>query len=156
MTTQRSIQKPSVLKSDDFFSSFNQIQKSIQERAYQLFHDRDPGSGDAISDWLKAESEVLSDIDMALKDKDNEVLIEGSIDNFLPEDIEVKAEDGKFIVCGIHTEKTSGKKAGVSRKKSTQSNFYRLFSLPDSVDTGKMKVEMKNGKFTAKIPKTSH
>lgn len=156
MTSQHNMQKPSVLKDGDVFSSFNQIQKSIQERAYQLFHDRDPDSGDAISDWLKAESEVLSDINMELKDNENEVLIEGSIEKFLPEDIEVKTEDGKFIICGIHTEKTSSEKEGVSEEKSMQSNFYRSFLLPDSVDTGKMKVEMDNGKFTAKIPKKSH
>jgi len=53
----------------------------IQERTYHIFHDRDASSGDAISDWLKAESEVLSDINMTLKDKKNQVVIEGNIDN---------------------------------------------------------------------------
>ena len=156
MSSQQSIQMPSILKGDDIFSSFNRIQKSIQERAYHIFHDRDSNSGDAISDWLKAESEVLFDINMTLKDKKNQVVIEGNIDKFLPEDIEIKAQDGKFTICGIHTEKSSSEKKGVSRKTSTQTNFYRSFSLPDSVDTEKMKVEMKSGKFTAKIPKTSH
>ena len=156
MSSQQSIQMPGILKGDDIFSNFNRIQKSIQERAYHIFHDRDSNSGDAISDWLKAESEVLSDINMTLKDNKDQVVIEGNIDKFLPEDIEIKAQDGKFTICGIHTEKSSSEKKGVTRKSSTQSNFYRSFALPDSVDTEKMKVEMKSGKFTAKIPKTSH
>jgi HSP20 family molecular chaperone IbpA len=156
MSSQQSIQMPSILKGDDIFSNFNQIQKSIQERAYHIFHDRDSNSGDAISDWLKAESEVLTDINVTLKDDKDQVVIEGNIDKFLPEDIEIKAQDGKFTICGIHTEKSSSKKKGVTRKSSTQSNFYRSFALPDSVHTEKMKVEVKSGKFTAKIPKTSH
>ncbi len=156
MSSQHSIQMPSILKSDDIFSSFNQIQKSIQEHAYNIFHDRDLNSGDALKDWLKAETEVLTDINMTLKDKKDQVVIEGNIDKFLPEDIEIKTQDGKFTICGIHSEKSSSEKKGVTRKTSTQSNFYRSFSLPDSVDTEKMKVEMKSGKFTAKIPKTSH
>jgi len=156
MSSQQSIQMPSILQGDDIFSNFNQIQKSIQERAYHIFDDRDSNSGDAISDWLKAESEVLSDINMTLKDNKDQVVIEGNIDKFLPEDIEIKAQDGKFTICGIHTEKRSSEKKGVTRKSSTQSNFYRSFALPDSVDTEKMKVEMKSGKFTAKIPKMSH
>jgi HSP20 family molecular chaperone IbpA len=147
---------PSILKGDDIFSNFNQIQKSIQERAYNIFHDRETDSGDAVTDWLKAESEVLTDIDMTLKDKKDQVVIEGKIDKFLPEDIEIKAQDGKFTICGIHSEKSSSEKKGVSRKASTQRNFYRSFVLPDSVDTDKMEVKVKSGKFTAKIPKTSH
>jgi HSP20 family protein len=93
---------------------------------------------------------------MTLKDKKDQVVIEGKIDKFLPEDIEIKAQDGAFTICGIHSEKSSSKKKGVSRKTSTQSNFYRSFALPDSVDTEKMEVKVKSGKFTAKIPKTSH
>ena len=156
MSSQQSTQMPSILKGDDVFSNLNRIQKSIQERAYDIFHDRDSNSGNALSDWLKAESEVLSDINMTLKDDKDQVVIEGEIDKFLPEDIEIKAQDGAFTICGIHTEKSSSEKKGVTRKSSTQSNFYRSFALPDSVDTEKMKVEMKSGKFTAKIPKTSH
>ena len=156
MSSQHNIRMPSILKGDDIFSSFNQIQKTIQERAYNIFHDRDTDSGDAITDWLKAESEVLTDINMTLKDKKDQVVIEGKIDKFLPEDIEIKAQDGAFTICGIHSEKSSSEKKGVSRKTSTQSNFYRSFALPDSVDTEKMEVKVKSGKFTAKIPKTSH
>jgi len=156
MSSQHNIRMPSILKGDDIFSSFNQIQKSIQERAYNIFHDRDTDSGDALTDWLKAESEVLTDINMTLKDKKDQVVIEGKIDKFLPEDIEIKAQDGVFTICGIHSEKSSSEKKGVARKTSTQSNFYRSFTLPDSVDTEKMEVKVKSGKFTAKIPKTSH
>ena len=156
MSSHHSMQVPSILKGDDIFSSFNKIQKSIQERAYNIFHDRDPGSGDALTDWLKAESEVLSDINLTMKDKKDQVVIEGKIDKFLPDDIEIKAQDGKFTICGIHSEKSSSEKKGVTRKASTQTNFYRSFALPDSVDTEKMEVKVKSGKFTAKIPKTSH
>jgi len=156
MSSQQSTQMPSILKGGDVYAKFNQIQKSIQEHAYHIFHDRDSNSGDAISDWLKAESEVLTDINMTLKDSKDQVVIEGNIDKFLPEDIEIKTQDGRFMVCGTHAEKSSSEKKGVTRKTSTQSNFYRSFALPDAVDTEKMKVEMKSGKFTAKIPKTSH
>jgi HSP20 family protein len=150
------IHKPSVLKANDVFSSLDKIHQSIRERAYQLFHDRDRNSGDEVSDWLKAESEILTDINLTMKDNGNEVVVEGSVDEFLPEDIEVKAQDGKLTICGIHTEESSNEEAGVSSKTKTQSNFYRSFTLPDSVDADKLKVEMKKGKFVAKIPKAVH
>jgi len=153
MASQRNIKLPSILKDDDIFANFNQIHESIRERADSIFHDRDSNSGDALSDWLSAESELLTDVDLALKDDKEQVTIEGSIKEFLPEDIEIKAQDGKFMVCGIHTEKSSSKKKGVTRKTSMQKNFSRIFTLPDSVDTENMEVEVKSGKFMAKIPK---
>ena len=156
MSQHKSIQVPHILKGDDIFSSLNQIQKSIQEHAYNIFHGRDPNSGDALSDWLKAESEVLTDVNMTLKDKEDKVVIEGNVKTFSPEDIEIKCQDGKFTVCGVHSEKSSSKEKGVSSKTSTKSSFYRSFTLPDSVDTEKMDVKVKSGKFTAKIPKTTH
>lgn len=156
MSQQKSIQVPHILKGDDIFSSLNQIQKSIQKHAYNIFHGRDPDSGDALSDWLKAESEVLTDVNMTLKDNEDKVVIEGNVKKFSPEDIEIKCQDGKFTVCGVHSEKSSSKEKGVSSKKSTNSSFYSSFTLPDSVDTEKMEVKVKSGKFTAKIPKTTH
>ena len=109
-----------------------------------------------LSDWLQAESEVLSDIDLSLKDDVKQVVIQADMEGFLPEEIEVKAGDGIVEVGGIHTENSSSKKKGVTRASSKQINFYRSFSLPDSVDTDKMEVKLKNGTFTASIPKTSH
>jgi len=156
MTTHKSTQLPVIHKSDDIFTTFNQIQDMIREHADRIFHDRNPNEGDDLSDWLKAESEVLSDINLKLEDGEDQVIIQGDIEGFLPKEIEIKAKDGIVEIAGIHTEKSSSKKKGVTRATSKQKNFYRSFSLPDSVNTEKMDVKLKSGKFTASIPKTSH
>ena len=75
---------------------------------------------------------------------------------FLLKEIEVKAKDGLFQITGTHTEKSSSKGKGVTKKTLQQVNFCRSFNLPDSVETDKMKVNLKSGQFTAIIPKTSH
>jgi len=125
----------------------------VREQADRIFHDRNPDEGDALSDWLKAESEVLSDIELKLEDGKDQVVIQGDIEGFLPEEIEIKAGDGIVEIAGIHTEKSSSKKKSVTKTTSKQMNFYRSFRLPDSVDTDKMDVKLKSGKLTARIPK---
>jgi len=156
MTAHKSTELPVVHKSDDIFTTFEHIQDMIRERANRIFHDREPNDGDAISDWLNAESEVLTDIDLTLQDDEDQVVIEGNMKGFLPKEIEVKAKDGMFQIGGTHTEKSSSKKKGVSRTISKQMNFCRSINLPDSVDTDKMEVKLKSGKFSARIPKISH
>lgn len=156
MSMQKSTKLPIIRKRNDIYTTFDQIQHMIRDQAYRIFHHRNSDEGNDLSDWLQAESEVLGDIDLSLKEDKKQVFIQGEMEGFLPEDIEVKAGDGIIEVGGIHSEKSSSKKNGVSRTSSTTSNFYKSFSLPDSVDTDKIEVKLKNGKFTARIPKTSH
>ncbi len=156
MSTHKSTELPVIHKSDDIFTTFNHIQDMIREQADRIFHDRNPDEGDVLSDWLKAESEVLSDIDLRLENDKKQVVIKCDLEGFLPEEIEIKVGDGIVEIGGIHKEKSSRKKKGVTSATSKQINFYRSFRLPDSVDTDKMDVKLKSGKFTARIPKTSH
>ncbi|MBE9563868.1 MAG: Hsp20 family protein [Proteobacteria bacterium] len=156
MTERKSTELPVIHKNDDIFATFDHIQHMIRERADHIFHDRSPDQGDEISDWLSAESEILTDINLTLQDDEDQVVIEGDMEGFLPKEIEIKAKDGMFQITGMHTEKSSSKKKGVTKTTSQQINFCRSFSLPESVETDKMKVKLKNGRFTARIPKTSH
>lgn len=156
MTERKSTELPVIHKSDDIFATFEHIQDMIRKRADRIFHERSPDQGDDISDWLSAESEVLTDINLTLQDEEDQVVIEGNMKGFLPKEIEVKAKDGVFQISGTHTEKSSSKTKGVTKTTSQQINFCRSFNLPDSVETDKMKVKLKSGQFTARIPKTSH
>ena len=153
MTERKSTELPVIHKRDDIFETFDHIQGIIRERADRIFHDRDPDQGDEISDWLNAESEILTDINLTLQDDEDQVVIKGNVKGFLPKEIEVKAKDGLFQISGTHTEKSSSKKKGVTKKTSQHMNFCRSFTLPDTVKTDKMKVKLKSGQFTASIPK---
>jgi len=156
MTERKSTELPVIHKSDDIFATFDHIQDMIRERADRIFHERSPDQGDDISDWLSAELEVLTDINLTLQDEEDQVVIEGNMKGFLPKEIEVKAKDGMFQISGTHTKKSSSKKKGATKTTSQQINFCRTFNLPDPVETDKMKVKLKSGQFTARIPKTSH
>lgn len=156
MTKQKSTELPIIHKRDDVFTAFNHIQDMIRERADQIFHSRTPDQGDELSDWLSAESEILTDVNLTLKDEKDQIVIEGSMKGFLPKEVEIKAKDGQFQISGAHTEESSSKKKGVTKTTSKQVNFCKSFNLPDSVDTDKMEVKLKSGQFTAMIPKTSH
>lgn len=156
MATHKTSELPVIRKGNDIFNKFNQIQDMIRERAYSIFHERYPSEGDAVSDWFRAESELLADADLKIEDKDDQVLVEGNIADFQPDEIEIKAEQGVFKIGGVHSEKSSEQKAGGTRTSTRQKYFYKCFNLPESVDTEKMEVKLKSGKFTVRIPKTTH
>ena len=146
---------PILRKGDDIFATFDQIQDMIRERAFHVFNNRNPDEGDALSDWLTAESEVLTDIALSYDEDENQVTVEGDVTGYLPEEIEVMARDGMLEIGGIHTEESSSKKKGVTKRTSKQMSFLRSFTLPDSADTDKIDVHLASGKFSARIPKNS-
>ncbi len=156
MKAHKSSELPVIHKSNNFFTTFDHIQKMIRDRAYHIFHNRAPDQGDEISDWLNAESELLTDIDLTLQDDKDQVVIRGNLKGFRPKEIEVRVKDGLFQITGVHAEENSSTKKGETKITTQQVNFCRLFNLPDSVDADKMEVKIKSGKFTARIPKTSH
>jgi HSP20 family molecular chaperone IbpA len=156
MTKQRSTELPVIHKSDGLFKTFDHIQNMIQERANQIFHNRTPDQGDELSDWLSAESEILTDVNLTMQDDKDQIVIEGNMKGFLPKEVEVKAKDGLFKISGTHTEESNSKKKGVTKTSSQQVYFCKSFNLPDSVETDKMEVKLKRGQFTARIPKTAH
>jgi hypothetical protein len=44
-----------------------EVHQYIQQRAYALWQQRSPSDGDAVSDWLRAEAEVLEQCHAALR-----------------------------------------------------------------------------------------
>ncbi len=155
MATDKKPGLPVIRKADDIFAIFDQIQDMIRERAFHFFNNRNSDEGDALSDWLKAESEVLTDIALSYDEDENQVTVEGDVTGFLPEEIEVKTRDGVLEIGGIHAEESSSKKKDVTETTSKQMSFLRSFTLPDSADTDKIDVQLTSGKFSAKIPKNS-
>lgn len=156
MGTHKNIDVPVVHERGGVFETLDRIQNMIRERADSIFHDRNPGDGDEISDWLQAESEILSEVGLSLKNDKKEVVIEGTIKGFSPKEVEVKAEDGLITIAGIHDEEASDKKEGVTTKSSKHMSFCQSYNLPDSVDAEKIKVKLKGDKFKATIPKIMH
>jgi HSP20 family molecular chaperone IbpA len=156
MNSRTSTELPVIRADNDTYSTFDKVQDIIRERALCIFHDRNPNEGDALSDWLNAETEVLTEIDLGLADNDCNVTIDGSVEGFIPDEIEVRVRDGLLEVAGIHAEKSSRTENTLTRPSSKQMCFFRSFNLPDSLDTSNIKVSHECGKFTVRIAKVFH
>jgi HSP20 family molecular chaperone IbpA len=156
MTSPGPANKPVVHVRDSFGNSFHKIQNLIRERAYHLFQNRDFLDGDSISDWLQARSEVLSDIDLQLKDQKKNIVVEGGLTGYAPEEIEVEVFDGELRVSGSHKETSTDQKDGETESISQRRYFYRSFPLPAAVDEDRIQVKSsRDGTLKLILPKKS-
>jgi len=135
-------------------AAFEHLEERIRERAYELFTRRAPDEGDAVTDWLTAQTELLAPLELVVKDRKHHLQVEGSCKGFTPSDIEVAVGDGELRVFGVHRESSTKKKHGVTQSSSSTSHFFQSVPLPCEVDCagGEAKL-LKNGKLSIKLPK---
>jgi HSP20 family protein len=130
------------------------LRESLTERAYHNFLNRSIYDGDSLTDWLQAKSEILSEIDLKLKDQKKNILVEGEVKGYTPEEIEIEVCDGELRVSGSHMETTTSKTDGKTESKSQRRYFYQSFSLPTAVNEDKIQVKLsKSGNLKLTLPK---
>ena len=85
--------------------------------------------------------------------KDNLLVIEAHLPNFLQEDINIQVEDNYLVVSAERHEKDQDKsKQYVVRESS--SSFYRRIALPKRANVDKITAHLDDGVLRVKIPLT--
>ena len=156
MTSPSPTKMPVVHVRDSFSNNFHKIQNIVRERAYHNFLGRSFNDGDSLTDWLQAKSEVLFDIDLQLKDQKKNIVVEGGVKGYTPEEIAIEVCDGELQVSGSHKETSTSKKEGKTESKSLRKYFYQSFPLPAAVNEDKIQVtSSKSGMLKLTLPKKS-
>jgi HSP20 family molecular chaperone IbpA len=134
--------------------AFEKVESRIRELAYQAFLGREPDKGDAMTDWLDAQRQVLTPIDMVLKDQKKNVVVEAILKGFTPKEIEVEVSGDSLKVFGSHTESGTDEKQGATRSSSETVYFFQSLPLPCEVDVEASEATLlKNGKLKITLPK---
>lgn len=134
--------------------AFEQAQQRVREGAYHIFQQRDPAQGDATSDWLEAQMQVFTPVELELKDQKKNIVVEGNLQGFFPKDIEIEVSGAELRVFGSHTDSETSSTAVSQQAKSESSYFYQCLPLPCAVEAQKCSATLyKNGKLKITLPK---
>lgn len=145
-----------VLFSSRLGEVFDRLQQQIRERAYQIFLDRGSEPGNSEADWLQAQSEMLSPVELELKEQKNSVIAECNLKGFSPEEIEVEVENGVLKVFGSHRETSTRDRAGGTESHSESVYFFQSAQLPAEIDLDQCHAKLfKNGKLKVTMPKAA-
>jgi len=135
-------------------SAFERVEARIRELAYQLFLGREPDEGDSVTDWLAAQMQVLTPIDLGVKGQKKNVVAEAVLKGFTPDEIEVEVSADGLKVFGSHTKSSTGKKRGKTMSSEETVYFFQAVPLPCEVDVGTSAATLlKNGKLKITLPK---
>jgi len=154
MAGKNTIENPIIRVGEKLGSAFDKWQDKIRERAYHMSLDRDPDQGDPIADWLNAQAEVLTPIEIEVKEQKKNIVVEANLKGFSPKEIEIEVEGGVLKVFGSHSESSSMEKGSSTESTSASICFYQSVPLPATVDLDGSHAKLfKNGKLKITLPK---
>jgi HSP20 family molecular chaperone IbpA len=153
MAKKQATTLPVVRRNEGFFESFAHLQDKIRERAQAIFHSRDATAGDQLTDWLQAESEVLTSIALSFGEEDGSYVLRGELPGFEPNEINIHVDDHVLTVGGSHrTSKTKKTKSGETVQTS-ETNFFRRLSLPNDADAEHIAAKFDGKVLEVTLPK---
>lgn len=145
---------PEVRLTRTFSDAFRRFQDQIREKAYHLSQRRTPGQEDAMADWLEAQAELSSPVQLELKEQKKNFVVEGKLDGFSRDNIEVEITDTELQVFASHSESHKRKKSEGGGTTAEKHCFFQSIALPAAVDIDECDAKLfKNGKLKIRLPK---
>jgi len=85
-------------------------------------------------------------------EKDGNLILHAELPGMTEKQIELKLEGNMLTLKGERKMENEDKKSNYHRVESFYGSFTRSFRLPDTVDSGKISADFKNGVLTITIP----
>jgi HSP20 family protein len=119
---------------------------AMQDRVARLFGDvylRDEDTG------FRGSWTPVVDI---FENEHHDLVLKAELPGMTREDVEVTVENGTVVLKGQKKFDTEVKEEHYRRIERSYGQFYRSFTLPNTVDTSKVAADYKNGILTVKLP----
>jgi HSP20 family protein len=117
----------------------------LQDRMNRLFGDAyGPREEGVLSNWVPA-------VDIFENEK-KELVLKAELPDLAREDVAVTVENNTLTIRGERKLDSEVKKEQYHRIERAYGHFSRSFSLPATVDTGKIAADFRNGVLTIRLP----
>lgn len=128
----------------DPFREFSQL----QDRINRVFSDASDRSSD---DAILTSGSWVPPVDI-YQNGEHELVLKAELPDMSREDIDLTVDNGTLTIRGEKKFTTEVKEENFHRVERRYGTFSRSFSLPPTVDPGKVAAEYKNGVLTIRLP----
>ena len=144
---------PELIKSEVHVDRSRELQEAVAVRAFELFESRGCEHGEDLTDWLRAESEILQPLQLNVRDYEDRLDVEAEMAAFSAENIKISAEPRRLIISG-RASLTDGEEAEntFSRELLGKDTFHQL-DLPVEIDADKAEAIFTEGMLMITLPK---
>jgi HSP20 family protein len=124
---------------------------SLQERMNRLFDEsfRGVARGSGEEDWVSGAWAPAVDI----YEQDGNIVLKAELPGIDPKDVDVRVENNILTLRGERKLDNEVKRESYHRVERSYGTFTRSFTLPNMIDTEKIKAEYKDGVLRMILPK---
>jgi HSP20 family protein len=125
---------------------------SLQERMNRMFEEsfRGASRGSAAEeDWVGGAWAPVVDI----YEQEGNIVLKAELPGIDPKDVDVRVENNILTLRGERKLDTEVKRENYHRVERSYGSFIRSFTLPNVIDTDKIKAESKDGVLRLSLPK---
>jgi HSP20 family protein len=124
---------------------------SLQERMNRMFDESFRGAHRASGeeDWVGGAWAPAVDI----FEQDGTIVLKAELPGIDPKDVDVRVENNILTLRGERKLESEVKKENYHRVERSYGTFSRSFTLPNAIDTEKIKAEYKDGVLRMSLPK---
>jgi HSP20 family protein len=137
-----------IVRWNDPFGDFVQL----QERINRVFSDAYGRSAGRRDEGLLTSGSWVPPVDI-YQNGDHELVLKAELPDMTREDIDITVDNGTLTIKGEKKLSSDVSDEQFHRIERRYGAFSRSFSLPQTVDTGKVAAEYKNGVLTIKLPR---
>lgn len=138
------------------FEEMDRLMRRVEERAFNLFQERGGGDGFALSDWFRAEHELVKAMPIQVEETEKEVIVRAEVPGFEAKELTIQAETDSLSVFGKAEKKTESEKGAKKYYSEISSNeVYREISLPTRVDPEKATAHLEKGVLEIHLAKAA-
>jgi len=152
-------ESPKLIEPESQFAKLRELEEAIARRAFELFEGRGCEHGQALADWVRAESEMLQPFPIKVSEYRDRLAVEAELPGFSAEEIEVSAEPRRLIISGRtsltgkEAENTFSREILAKSRATLTKGTFRLLDLPVEIDADHVEVRLTGETLTVTLPK---
>ena len=133
-----------------------ELDQLIARRAYECFESRgrENGYAYALEDWLRAESELLRQAPVEIREADGKLTVRVEVPGFSADELELSVEPRRLLISG--QKKQTAEEEMMGEKVYTErgpDKVFRALDLPVEVEPAKATGTLKDGILNLGLPK---
>ena len=131
-------------KTETIANELDRLQRQISERAYALFMNRN-GSGDAMSDWLSAENELVWKPAVEVRQKDTQLEVLAALPGVDARDVDVQVTPEEMLIQAETHHAHKADKGTVHTCEFKAGRVFRSVRFPAKIDPRSVKAQYHDG-----------
>lgn len=144
-----------VKKPTSILQELTDLHEAISKRAYELFQTQSGLFGSPLSDWFRAERELVWRPPIELRQKDGQFELDAALAGVDPKNLDVQVTAEDILISAAEDHRHESKDGTVHVCELESGRLFRSIHLPERIDPDSVKAEFRNGmlRLTASIAK---